>query len=123
ARKIKEAIATITLEASLPKSRILEIYLNIIEWGPGIYGIGPAAKHYFECDVGELTPKQAAFLASIIPNPIKYHVYYRQGALSEVWEKRVHDLLVKMRDTGVISEAELIQAEETPIVFAQSKDN
>jgi hypothetical protein len=122
ARKIKEAIATITLEASLPKSRILEIYLNIIEWGPGIYGIGPAAKHYFECDVGELTPKQAAFLASIIPNPIKYHVYYRQGALSEVWEKRVHDLLVKMRDTGVLSEAELIEAEQTPIVFAQSKD-
>ncbi len=120
ARKIREAIATLTLEASLPKSRILEIYLNIIEWGPGIYGVAQAAQHYFGCDVSQLTPKQAAFLASVIPNPIKYHVYYRQGALSEVWEKRVHELLSKMRDRGVVTEDEFIQADETPIVFASS---
>jgi membrane peptidoglycan carboxypeptidase len=70
--------------------------------------------------VSRLTPKQAAFLASVIPNPIKYHVYYRQGALSEVWEKRVHELLSKMRDRGVVTEEEFIQADETPIVFASS---
>jgi hypothetical protein len=121
ARKIREAIATLTLEASLPKSRILEIYLNIIEWGPEIYGVGQAAQHYFGRDVGEITPKEAAFLASIIPNPIKYHVYYRQGALSEIWEKRVHELLVKMRDWSILNEEEFAQAEETPIVFAASK--
>ncbi len=118
ARKIREAIATLTLEASLPKSRILEIYLNIIEWGPEIYGVAQAAQHYFGCEVSRLTPKQAAFLATVIPNPIKYHVYYRQGALSEVWEKRVHELLSKMRDRGVVSEEEFIQADETPIRFA-----
>ncbi len=121
ARKIREAMATLALEASLPKSRILEIYLNIIEWGPGIYGIGPAAQHYFGRDVSELTPKEAAFLASIIPNPIKYHVYYRQGALSEVWEKRVHELLVKMRDRGVLNETEFAEADEAPIVFASKE--
>jgi hypothetical protein len=118
ARKIREAIATLSLEASLPKSRILEIYLNIIEWGPEIYGIAQAAQHYFGCEVSRLTLKQAAFLATVIPNPIKYHVYYRQGALSEVWEKRVHELLSKMRDRGVVTEEEFIQADETPIVFA-----
>jgi len=120
ARKIREAIATLTLEASLPKSRILEIYLNIIEWGPEIYGVGEAAQHYFGREAADVTPKQAAFLASIIPNPIKYYVYYRQGALSEVWEKRVHELLVKMRDRGVLNEEEFAQAKETPIVFAAS---
>jgi len=121
ARKIREAIATLALEASLPKSRILEIYLNIIEWGPGIHGIGPAAQHYFGRDIGELTPKEAAFLATIIPNPIKYHVYYRQGALSEVWERRVHELLVKMRDRGVLNEKEFAEADEAPIVFASNE--
>jgi len=121
ARKIREAIATLTLEASLPKSRILEIYLNIIEWGPEIYGVGQAAQHYFGREVGEITPKEAAFLASIIPNPIKYHVYYRQGALSEIWEKRVHELLVKMRDWSILNEEEFTQAEATPIVFAAPK--
>jgi hypothetical protein len=121
ARKIREAIATLSLEASLSKSRILEIYFNIIEWGPGIYGVGQAAQHYFGRDVRDLTPKQAAFLATIIPNPIKYYVYYRQGALSEVWETRVHELLLKMRDRGVLNEDEFLQAEATPIVFASTK--
>ena len=121
ARKIREAIATLMLEASLPKSRILEIYLNIIEWGPDIYGIGQAAQHYFGRDVREITPKQAAFLVSIIPNPIKYYVYYRQGALSEIWENRVHELLIKMKEHGLLNEEEFVQAEETPIVFAASK--
>lgn len=121
ARKIREAIATLTLEASLPKARILEIYLNVIEWGPDIYGVGQAAQHYFGRDIGEITPKEAAFLATIIPNPIRYHVYYRQGALSEVWEKRVHELLVKMRDWSILNEEEFARAEGTPIVFAAPK--
>jgi len=120
-RKIREAIATLALEASLPKSRILEIYLNIIEWGPGIYGIGEAAQHYFGRDATELTPKEAAFLATIIPNPIKYHAYYRHGALSEVWEKRVRDLLIKMRDRGVLDEKAFAEANEAPIVFASTE--
>lgn len=123
ARKIREAIATVALEASLPKSRILEIYLNIIEWGPGIYGLAQAARHYFRREVGELTPKQAAFLATIIPNPIKYYAYYRQGALSEVWERRVHELLIKMKERGFLSEAEFTEADGAPIGFVSSKEN
>ena len=120
ARKIREAIATLALEASVPKARLLEIYLNIIEWGPEIYGVGQAAQHYFGCEVSRLTPKQATFLATVIPNPVKYHVYYRRGALSEVWEKRVHELLLKMRERDVLTEEEFIQADETPISFASS---
>jgi len=60
-------------------------------------------------------------LATIIPNPIKYHAYYRHGALSEVWEKRVRDLLIKMRDRGVLDEKAFAEANEAPIVFASTE--
>ena len=61
--------------------------------------------------------KEAAFLATIIPNPIRYHVYFARRQLTDTWEKRVKDLLEKMQIEGVISEEELAQAEATPIAF------
>ncbi|HET7753458.1 MAG TPA: biosynthetic peptidoglycan transglycosylase, partial [Anaeromyxobacteraceae bacterium] len=107
ARKAREALLTIALEASLPKQRILEIYLNVAEWGPGIVGLGEAARHYFDKDARDLGPKEAAFLASIIPNPVRYHVYCARGELSPAWEARVDDLLVRLWTTGVLSTAQL----------------
>ncbi|HTP30180.1 MAG TPA: biosynthetic peptidoglycan transglycosylase, partial [Anaeromyxobacteraceae bacterium] len=88
-RKGREALATIGLEVSLPKSRLLEIYLNVAEWGPGIYGVGEAARHWFGKDARTLTVKEAAFLATIIPNPARYEMYRRRGALTQEWEERV----------------------------------
>lgn len=118
ARKVREAILTIGLEATVPKSRLLEIYLNIAEWGPGLHGIGPAARHYFGTDARALTPKQAAFLASIIPNPVRYHAMYARGALWESWEQKVAELLLRMSEVGVLSEEELLAALAEPLVFA-----
>ncbi|MEO8362309.1 MAG: biosynthetic peptidoglycan transglycosylase, partial [Vicinamibacteria bacterium] len=63
-RKLKELAFTFLLESSLGKQRILEIYLNIIEWGPGLYGLRPASYHYFDKDPWDLTPKEIAFLIS-----------------------------------------------------------
>lgn len=54
----------------LTKRRVMEIYLNIAEWGPGIYGIEAAAQHHFKVSAARLTPRQAAFLAVTLPNPI-----------------------------------------------------
>jgi monofunctional glycosyltransferase len=68
-RKGQEAIATIFLEALLSKRRILELYLNEIEWGDGIYGAEAAAQHYFHKTAASLSPGEAAFLAAMIPNP------------------------------------------------------
>ncbi|MCS6816243.1 MAG: monofunctional biosynthetic peptidoglycan transglycosylase [Blastocatellia bacterium] len=68
-RKVHEAVITVELEAILGKRRILELYLNVIEWGDGIYGAEAAARHYFGISAAHLTPEQAAFLAAIIPNP------------------------------------------------------
>jgi monofunctional biosynthetic peptidoglycan transglycosylase len=68
-RKGREAVITYFLERKLSKRRILEIYLNVIEWGDGIYGAEAAAQHYFRKPAAELTPREAAFLSAIIPNP------------------------------------------------------
>ena len=72
-RKIKEAIITYRIEKSLSKRRILEIYLNIAEWGDGIFGIEAASRHYYGKSAKNLTAKEAARLATILPNPIKYN--------------------------------------------------
>ncbi|MGI8898800.1 MAG: transglycosylase domain-containing protein [Pyrinomonadaceae bacterium] len=68
-RKGQEAIITVFLERLLTKRRILEIYLNVIEWGDGIYGAEAAAQHYFRKSAASLSASEAAFLSAIIPNP------------------------------------------------------
>ncbi|MDP3291231.1 MAG: monofunctional biosynthetic peptidoglycan transglycosylase [Sulfuricurvum sp.] len=71
-RKIKEAIITWRIENTLSKRRILEIYLNVAEWGDGIFGIEAAARHYYGKSAKKLTAREASRLASVLPNPIKY---------------------------------------------------
>jgi monofunctional biosynthetic peptidoglycan transglycosylase len=68
-RKGREAAITYFLERELSKKRILEIYLNVIEWGDGIYGAEEAAQHYFKKSADSLNAQEAAFLAAIIPSP------------------------------------------------------
>lgn len=71
-RKVKEAIITWRLEKTLSKRRILEIYLNVAEWGDGIFGIEAAARHYYHKSAKSLSGLEAAHLAAVLPNPIKY---------------------------------------------------
>ena len=72
-RKIKEAILTWRLEHTLSKKRIMELYLNVAEWGDGIFGIQVAALHYFNKSAYELGPKESARLASVLPNPVRFN--------------------------------------------------
>jgi hypothetical protein len=118
-RKVREAAITVALEATVPKQRLLEIYLNVVEWGPGVWGLGPAARHWFGKDARELTPMEAAFLASIIPNPTRYHFMYDRGAVSEAWRRRVDDVLLKMAEQGVLGNEELARALAEPVVFTR----
>lgn len=69
-RKIREAFLTYFLERTLTKRRILEIYLNVIEWGDGIYGAEAAARTYFNKSAADLTRQEAAYLAAMIPSPL-----------------------------------------------------
>ncbi len=72
-RKIFEAIITWRIEKTLSKKRILELYLNVAEWGEGIFGAEAASRHYFGKPASALTPPEAARLASVLPNPRKYN--------------------------------------------------
>lgn len=69
-RKGREAVITYFLERELSKKRILEIYLNVIEWGDGIYGAEAAARTYFKKSASDLTPSEAAYLSAMIPSPL-----------------------------------------------------
>lgn len=117
-RKIREALATVALEVAVGKRRILEIYLNLAEWGEGVYGIGEAARHWFGKDPRLLSPKEAVMLATVIPNPVRYEMYRRRGALTPAWEARVSDLLAKLHATGVLDDEALRVAEAETLHFA-----
>ncbi|MDE2083073.1 MAG: transglycosylase domain-containing protein [Burkholderiales bacterium] len=71
-RKAQELVLTFTLEALLSKQRILEIYLNNVEWGDGVFGAQAAARHYFHIDAARLGPAQAARLAVMLPAPKRF---------------------------------------------------
>ena len=71
-RKAQEALITVELECLLSKRRILELYLNVVEWGGGIYGAEAASRHYFDTAAVDLTPEQAARLAAMLPRPRSY---------------------------------------------------
>lgn len=71
-RKFLEILIAYRMDQVLSKQRILEIYLNVIEWGRGIYGAEAASQHYFGKPAASLTDEEAAFLTAIIPNPVKW---------------------------------------------------
>lgn len=80
-RKISEFLIARRLEAELSKQRILELYLNLIEWGDGIWGCEAAARAYFGVSAAELSPEQAALMAGAIINPVRYSPAHPNGRL------------------------------------------
>lgn len=82
-RKAAEVWFTVLLETLWPKRRILEVYLNIAEMGPGVYGVGAASQNYFGRSPQNLSPAQAALLAAVLPSPTRYDVSRPSVYLSE----------------------------------------
>ncbi len=117
-RKLQELAITFLLESALGKDRILEIYLNIIEWGPDLRGLRPAARHYFGREPQALTPAQMAFLVAIIPGPIKYQSSFARGTPGPGLRSLIDELLAKLRSVHAIGEEEYQQALSEPIVVA-----
>ena len=99
-RKVKEAILTWRIENNLSKRRILEIYLNVAEWGDGIFGIEAASRHYFGKSAAELTPMEAARLAVVLPSPLKYN----PTGTSKYVEKRAEIVYGIMVRRGIVIE-------------------
>ena len=96
ARKVQEVILTWWLENALNKDEILELYLNVIEYGPAVYGLRNAAAYYFGRNPIDLSPAEAAFLACMLPSPKRYHVSYQRGALSRSMKSKMRRLLEHM---------------------------
>jgi hypothetical protein len=116
-RKLQEMFLTWYLEQNLPKERIFEIYLNAIEFGPGIYGIGTAMRHYFGKPARDATPREAAFFSSILPNPKRRYVHYCNGQLTDKWEQYLNRILKRMHERGRLTDDEYAQAIASRLVF------
>ncbi|MGL4458816.1 MAG: monofunctional biosynthetic peptidoglycan transglycosylase, partial [Plesiomonas shigelloides] len=95
-RKGLEAGITVLLETFWSKERILTVYLNSIEFGPGIFGVEAAAHHYFHKPASRLSSREAALLAAVLPNPIRYKVQAPSGYVV----RRQQWILRQMRQLG-----------------------
>ncbi|HVH97644.1 MAG TPA: biosynthetic peptidoglycan transglycosylase, partial [Enhygromyxa sp.] len=116
-RKLQELFLTWHVEQSLSKQRIMELYLNVIEFGPGVYGVTNAARHYFGKHPSELSSLEAAYLALMLPSPVRRHVHYCNGALSERFSEKLHYIHNLMLERGRISAAEHEVYASRPIEF------
>ena len=102
-RKLKEVYLAYRMEQELTKGRIIELYLNVVELGPMIYGIGHGAQYYFNKPASALTPRESAFLAAMLPGPrVAYNPYKNLGKVL----KRSDMILRLLRQNGVLSESE-----------------
>ena len=96
-RKAQEAVVAVMIETVMSKRRILEIYLNVIEWGEGVFGAEAAARHHYGTTAAGLSPEQAARLASIVPSPRRY------GPASDTayLQRRTQTLLARMNSAQI----------------------
>lgn len=102
-RKLKEIYLAYRMEQELTKGRIIEFYLNVVELGPMVYGIGHGARYYFAKPASALTPRECAFLAAMLPGPrVAYNPYKNLGKVL----KRSDMILRLLRQKGVLGEAE-----------------
>jgi membrane peptidoglycan carboxypeptidase len=116
-RKLQEAVLTTYLEQALTKDDILELYFNIVEYGPMIYGIGPAADHYFDTSPNDLSLGQALFLTSILPAPKRTYFSSQTGQVSKGWLGYLHKLMKIMRDRNKINDEELMDGVSEVITY------
>ncbi len=112
-RKIKEAILTWRLEKHLSKRRILELYLNVAEWGDGIFGIEAAARYHYGRSAADLSARQAATLAAILPNPIRYRT---DGTSRYVQNQADRIYQIMVRQGVVIDDYDEIMRENNGVI-------
>lgn len=113
-RKLRELMYTLDLEGSLQKRHILQLYINIVELGPELYGVGPAADLYFAKSAAGLTDKEAAFLATLLPSPVRGHERASRGKLAEA---RIDAILSTMARAKLRSAEEIERARRQKLVL------
>jgi Transglycosylase len=121
-RKIEEVILTDYLEQAFRKDDMMELYLNVIEFGPDVYGVTRAAEHYFGRKPEELSLPECFFLASLMPSPVRYGKQRDKGQVSEGWMHHLQALMEIAAKNGKISRAELVEGLAQPVVFYRPGD-
>ncbi len=109
-RKLQEAFITWQLESTLDKEHMMALYLNIIEFGPGIYGIRKASEVYFGKHPAELDALEAVFVASLIPNPKRYYHQFERGEVTDGWRRHLRWIMRVMVDRGKLDEETFYRA-------------
>ncbi len=117
ARKLEELVLADYLEQAFTKDEMMELYLNIIEFGPDLYGVGAAADHYFGRKPSELNLAECMFLSSILPNPVVFGKVYQDGRLGDGWLRTLRARMEVARRNGLISAAELAEGQAESVVF------
>ncbi|MFT5429832.1 MAG: hypothetical protein ACI9OJ_000504 [Myxococcota bacterium] len=110
ARKLQEMFIAWRMEHFFSKKQLLALYLNIVELGPNLYGIGKASWHYFGKRPSELDVVECAFIASLLPSPRRYYYQYKRGRVTEGWRKGLKKTLEVMHKRGKLTEDELHMA-------------
>ncbi|WP_234023670.1 biosynthetic peptidoglycan transglycosylase [Sorangium cellulosum] len=115
ARKLQETLLTMYLEQELTKEQIMELYLNVVEFGPLVYGIGAAARHYFNTTAAQLSLGQALYLASILPNPKVQH-FSSSGEVTPAWSGYLRKLMQIAHKRQRLSDEELEKGLQETVV-------
>jgi monofunctional biosynthetic peptidoglycan transglycosylase len=102
-RKAKEICIALYMEKYMSKGKILETYLNIVEFGPKLYGVSNASSVYFHKGAGSLTARESAFLSMLLPNPKKYSLSFQRGSLSKFSRRSINSILRRLYHAGHLS--------------------
>jgi hypothetical protein len=116
-RKLEEVVLTEYLEQAFSKEELMELYLNVIEFGPNVYGIGPAATYYFGRTPAELNLAESLFLSSLLPAPIRYSRMHDAEQAPEGWMRTLRATMQMANKRGLISDDELAEARDESVVF------
>ena len=116
-RKIEELALAQEAEKAVTKDRLLEIYLNTAQFGANLFGLEAASLFYFHKRASELTAKEGAFLAMLLPNPVRYQRSFRDGKLTPYADRTITSILLKMVDAEKMSLEEFNAEKAKPFTF------
>ena len=121
-RKFRELVLSYKIEYYFSKEKILEIYLNIIELGENIYGIGQASEYYFQKKPSELNAREGAFLAMLLPSPVKYSSSYNNKKLSPFALEQIESILVKLRQAKMYTEEDRLEVVNKKFIWEKQAE-
>jgi len=122
-RKLEEVVLTDYLEQVFSKDELMELYLNVIEFGPAVYGITAASEYYFGRDPDELNFAECLFLASLLPSPIRYGAMRDHETAPDGWMRALHSIMRIAKKGSLITDDELeLVAEGPDLVIAASEE-